>query len=104
MTELQYVDNEGVISEELYGRLCRYAQKHQLYRLMERHGVPVPAFDHFRDFWDNFNTGPAEPVDGGLPTDLPRDPTTFLGFPLDFPFGIPSCALTLSHQFIRYFA
>src|SRR5688572_23591166 len=71
-------------ADDMRGRLIRFAQRHQMYKLMERHGIPVPAFNHFRDFWENFNSGPADPS-ADIPRaldDLPQREVSILGHKL----------------------
>jgi dihydroorotate dehydrogenase (NAD+) catalytic subunit len=62
-----------------------------------------PPFDHLRDFWFNFADGPRDGVPA-LEPDAPVLPTRLLNFELDFPFGVPACALTPHSGYIEYFA
>jgi dihydroorotate dehydrogenase (NAD+) catalytic subunit len=68
----------------------------------EKNGTQ-PPFDHLHDFWFNFAAGPRD----GLPVmraDAPVMPTKLLDFKLNFPFGVPACALTPHARYIEYFA
>ena len=78
-------------------------QSEAVARVFVLRGAPVPPFDHLHDFWFNFTHGPR--VDG-VPVleDLPVLPTRLLDFDLNFPFGVPACALTPHAGFIEYFA
>ena len=64
---------------------------------------PLPPFDHLRDFWSNFYEGPRNGIPA-LPLAFKVKPTRFLDFRLNFPFGVPACALTPQSRYIRYFS
>jgi dihydroorotate dehydrogenase (NAD+) catalytic subunit len=68
--------------------------------------LPDLPFDHFQEYWANFYAGPpGAAVMGSWGGDrLPSRPTRLLDFTLDFPFGVPACALTPNSDFITYFA
>jgi dihydroorotate dehydrogenase len=64
---------------------------------------PIPPFDHLRGFWSNFYGGPQN----GAPfpaSGLRHSRTRLLDFDLNFPFGVPACALTPRSDYIAYFA
>jgi dihydroorotate dehydrogenase (NAD+) catalytic subunit len=69
------------------------------------HGLPgpIPPFDLYKGFWKNFFEGPRNGVPLLVP-DVQTEPTDFLGFELNFPFGVPACALTPQAHYIKYFA
>lgn len=66
-------------------------------------GRPVPPFDHLAEFWQNFYEGPREPTQAPELV-RPLETIDFLGFKLNFPFGVPACALTPHSSFVSYFA
>ncbi len=70
---------------------------------MQAYPGPTPPFDHLQGFWSNFYEGPrnGEPFPDVAPV---RHSTRFLGFELNFPFGVPSCAVTPQSDYIKFFA
>jgi dihydroorotate dehydrogenase len=72
------------------------------HRLFESVGQPAPPFDHLHGFWTNFYRGPRN---GHIPAFLePIRRSRLLDFELNFPFGVPACALTPHSSYVRYFA
>jgi dihydroorotate dehydrogenase len=62
-----------------------------------------PPFDHLHDFWFNFADGPRDGVPP-IESSAPVLPTKLLDFNLNFPIGVPACALTPHARYIEYFA
>jgi dihydroorotate dehydrogenase len=62
-------------------------------------------FDPRRDFWTNFYEGPPD-EDERFPPWIrqPSRPMRLNDFVLNFPFGVPACALTPNASYIEYFS
>lgn len=73
-----------------------------LYELRNR---PLPPFDHTRGFWTNFAAGPRlEAVAARRRGGDHQHATTVFGHPVNFPFGVPACALTVNADWVAAFA
>ena len=70
--------------------------------LTEAYPGPKPPLNHLHGCWSNFYSQPLNGVP--FPRDLPAAPTRLLDFELDFPIGVPACALTPQHDYVGYFA
>lgn len=82
--------------------LVFFGLRQGLERLLESHGLPIPPFNLHRGFWENFYGGP--PEDDFVPRNLTKRPVKLADVEIGFPFGVPSCALTPNHEFVRFFA
>lgn len=92
----------GSYSEGLERAIISFCERRGRLRLLQEHGVIVPAFDRRVPF--EFNQEPAgygwhDPL-APLPTLRKR----LLDFEVDFPFGVPACILTYNYQAIGMFA
>lgn len=85
----------------LVDRIAAWARIHSV-ELFRAAGRPIPPFNHFADYWENFYDGPRE----GRRAHVERQRLTrkFLDFELAFPFGVPASALTPHSGFVDYFA
>lgn len=75
-------------------------------RFLRPEDAPVLPFDHLQDFWVNFYSGPRQTSPGlsRLGVSQPTRRTRLAGLDLNFPFGVPACALTPNASYIQYFA
>lgn len=73
--------------------------------VLAAHGFQPPSYDVTKDYSYNFVHGPVGAFSStaltGALYDLPRK---LCGFPVNFPFGIPACALTANSRWVGFYA
>ena len=81
--------------------LIGFCETNNLYGVLSQYQVVPPAYNRHGDF--RFDLRPE-----GLEVPIPRHelatrPTNLLGYEVDFPLGIPACALTPNHHWLRFY-
>ena len=81
--------------------LIGFCETNDLYNLLGQYDVVPPAYNRHGDF--RFDLHPE-----GLGVPVPRRElltryTNLLGYQLDYPLGIPACALTPNHEWLRFY-
>lgn len=83
-------------------RLRRVCAEEDLTELLVAHGFHAPSYNILADYAANNERGPTGSRYAGLP--LPGWATTVLGRRVNFPIGIPACALTGNARWVRFYA